>query len=37
LIVSIILLIYFCIGCYNHFFVTLDSFPVVENELSLLL
>ena len=35
LIVSIIILIYFCIGCYNHFFVTLDSFPVVENELSL--
>lgn len=33
LIVSIILLIYFCIGCYNHFFVTLDSFPIIENEL----
>lgn len=34
LIVSIILLIYFCIGCYNHFFVTLYSFPTVENELT---
>ena len=37
LIASIILFIYFCIGCYNHFFPTLDSFPVVENELTTLL
>lgn len=37
LIVSIILLIYFCIGCYNHFFLTLDSMPVIENELTSLL
>ena len=37
LIVSIILFIYFCIGCYNHFFLTLDSFPVLENELTSLL
>ena len=37
LIVSVILLIYFCIGCYNHFFVTLDSFPTIENELTSLL
>ncbi len=34
LIVSIILLIYFCVGCYNHFFLTLDSFPILENELT---
>ena len=37
LVVSLILLVYFCEGCYNHFFVTLDSFPVEENELTSLL
>ena len=37
LIVSIILLIYFCIGCYNHFFLTLDSFPIIKNGLTSLL
>ena len=37
LVVSIILFIYFCIGCYNHFFLTLDSFPIVENDLTSLL
>lgn len=37
LVVSIILLIYFCIGCYNHFFLTLDSFPIIENGLTSLL
>jgi hypothetical protein len=31
------LLIYFCIGCYSHFFLTLDSFPIVQNELTSLL
>ena len=37
LVVSIVLFVYFCIGCYNHFFLTLDSFPVIENELTSLL
>ena len=37
LVASIILMIYFCIGCYNHFFLTLDSFPIIENALTTLL
>ena len=37
LVVSIILFIYFCIGCYNHFFLTLDPFPNQTNELTSLL
>ena len=37
LVISIILLIYFCIGCYNHFFLTLDSFDINTNALSSLL
>ena len=37
LVASIILMIYFCIGCYNHFFLTLDSFPIVENAFTTLL
>ena len=37
LVVSIILLIYFCIGCYNHFFLTLDSFPITTNDFTTLL
>ena len=37
IVVSIILFIYFCIGCYNHFFLTLDSFPIWTNALSSLL
>ena len=28
LVISIILLVYFCIWCYNHFFLALDSFPI---------
>ena len=35
--VSIILLIYFCIGCYHHFFLTLDSFPITTNDFTTLL
>ena len=37
LVASIILMIYFRIGCYNHFFLTLDSFPIIENALTTLL
>lgn len=37
LIASIILMIYFCIWCYNHFFLTLDSFPTWTNALTSLL
>ena len=37
LIASILLLIYFCIGCYNHFFLTLDSFPIWTDALTSLL
>ena len=37
LIASIILTIYFCIGCYNHFFVTLDSFPIGADALTTLI
>ena len=34
LVVSIILLVYLCIGSYNHFFWTLDSLPTWGNELT---
>lgn len=34
LIASIMLFIYFCIGCYNHFFLTLDSFPIWADALT---
>jgi len=34
LVVSIILSVYLCIGCYNHFFWALDSLPTWENELT---
>lgn len=37
LIASVILLIYFCIWCYNHFFLTLDAFPIWTNALTSLL
>ena len=37
LIASIILFTYFCIWCYNHFFITLDSFPIWTNALTSLL
>ena len=37
LIASIILFIYFCIWCYNHFFMTLDSFPIWADALTSLL
>lgn len=37
LVASIILMVYFCIGCYNHFFLTLDSFSIGTNALSSLL
>lgn len=37
LVASIILLINFCIWCYNHFFLTLDSFSVGINAFSSLL
>ena len=37
LVISIILFIYFCIGCYNHFFLTLDSFPIQTNYFASLL
>ena len=37
LVISIILFIYFCIGCYNHFFLTLDSFPIQTNDFASLL
>lgn len=36
-IASIILLVYFCIWCYNHFFMTLDSFPIWTDALTSLL
>ena len=36
LIISIILSIYFCTGCYNHFHPTLDSISEQTNELTLL-
>jgi hypothetical protein len=37
LVISIILLTHFCIGCYNHFFLTLDSFPITTNDFTTLL
>ena len=37
LVASIILMVYFCIGCYTHFFLTLDSFSIGTNALSSLL
>ena len=37
LIASIILFVYFCIWCYNHFFMTLDSFPIWTDALTSLL
>lgn len=37
LIASIILTIYFCTWCYNHFFTTLDSFPIEPNALTTLM
>ena len=37
LVISIILFIYFCIGCYNHFSLTLDSFPIQTNDFASLL
>ncbi len=37
LVASVILFIYFCIWCYHHFFLTLDSFPIWVNELTSLL
>ena len=37
LIASVILTIYFCIGCYNHFFLTLDSFRIGTDALTTLL
>lgn len=37
LIASIILFIYFCVWCYNHFFMTLDSFPIWTDALTSLL
>jgi hypothetical protein len=37
LVASIILLINFCIWCYDHFFLTLDSFSVGINAFSSLL
>lgn len=37
LVISIILFVYFCIGCYNHFFLTLDSFTIQTNDFASLL
>jgi hypothetical protein len=37
IITSIILFAYFCIWCYNHFFITLDSFPIWTDALTSLL
>lgn len=36
-IASIILFVYFCIWCYHHFFLSLDSFPLWTNALASLL
>ena len=37
LIASIILFVYFCIWCYNYFFLTLDTFPIGTDALTSLL